>query len=41
MPHAAFHSPEAWEDIRIKSLETMRDVLLRGLSTNVIPPGAD
>lgn len=41
MPHAAFHSPEAWEDIRTKSLETMRDVLLRGLSTNVIPPEAD
>jgi len=41
MPHAAFHSPEAWDDIRLKSIETMRDVLLRGLDTNVIPPGSD
>lgn len=41
LPHIAFHSPEAWDDIRLKSAETMRDVLLRGLSTNVIPPDAD
>lgn len=41
LPHIAFHSPEAWDDIRLKSVETVRDVLLRGLSTNVIPPGAD
>lgn len=41
LPHIAFHSPEAWEDIRRKSAETMRDVLLRGLSTNVIPPEAE
>lgn len=41
MPHAAFHSPEAWDDIRLKGIETMRDVLLRGLDTNVIPPDSD
>lgn len=41
MPHAAFHSPEAWDDIRLKGIETMRDVLLRGRSTNVIPPDSD
>jgi C-terminal binding protein len=36
-PHSAYHSPEALEDIRRKSAETMRDVLLQGLGTNVIP----
>ena len=41
MPHVAFHSPEAWDDIRLKSAETMRDVLVRGLKTNVILPEAD
>jgi C-terminal binding protein len=40
-PHIAFHTPEAWDDIRIKSAETMRDVLVDGLRTNVIPPEAD
>lgn len=40
-PHIAFHTPEAWEDIRVKSAETMRDVLVEGLDTNVIPPGSD
>ena len=40
-PHSAFHTPEAWEDIRVKSAETMRDVLVDGLRTNVIPPGSD
>lgn len=40
-PHIAFHTPEAWDDIRTKSLETMRDVLVRGKDTNVIAPGAD
>jgi C-terminal binding protein len=39
-PHSAFHTPEAWDDIRRKSAETMRDVLLEGRTTNVIPPGA-
>ncbi|MFH5924953.1 C-terminal binding protein [Roseomonas xinghualingensis] len=38
-PHSAYHSPEAVEDIRRKSAETMRDVLLEGLNTNVIPVG--
>jgi len=41
IPHVAFHSPEAWDDIRLKSAETMRDVLVRGLRTNVIPPESD
>jgi C-terminal binding protein len=41
LPHIAFHSPQAWDDIRLKSAETMRDVLLRGLQTNVIPPESD
>ena len=40
-PHIAFHTPEAWDDIRTKSAETMRDVLVEGLRTNVIPPESD
>ncbi|MBX9699524.1 MAG: C-terminal binding protein, partial [Acetobacteraceae bacterium] len=40
-PHIAFHTPEAWDDIRLKSLETMRDVLVEGRDTNVIPPDSD
>ena len=40
-PHIAFHSPEAWDDIRRKGVETMRDVLVEGLRTNVIPPEGD
>jgi C-terminal binding protein len=40
-PHIAFHSPQAWDDIRLKSADTMRDVLVDGLSTNVIPPESD
>jgi phosphoglycerate dehydrogenase-like enzyme len=40
-PHIAFHTPEAWDDIRLKSAETMRDVLVEGLPTNVIPPESD
>jgi phosphoglycerate dehydrogenase-like enzyme len=40
-PHAAFHSPEAWEDIRAKSAETMRAALLGPRPQNVIPPEAD
>jgi C-terminal binding protein len=35
-PHVGFYSPESWEDIRRLSCETMRDVLLDGLRTNVI-----
>lgn len=41
LPHIAFHSPEAWDDIRLKAAETMRDVLVRGRRTNVIPPESD
>ena len=37
-PHSAFHSPEALADIRRKSAETMRDVLIEKLATNVIRP---
>ncbi len=37
-PHSAFHTPQAWDDIRVKSAETMRDVLVDGLATNVIRP---
>jgi C-terminal binding protein len=40
-PHIAFHSPEAWDDIRLKGVETMRDVLVEGRRTNVIPPEGD
>jgi C-terminal binding protein len=40
-PHIAFHTPEAWDDIRLKSAETMRDVLVEGLRTNVVPPESD
>ncbi|TDH62266.1 C-terminal binding protein [Dankookia rubra] len=40
-PHIAFHSPEAWDDIRLKGAETMRDVLVEGRRTNVIPPEGD
>ncbi|PZW41860.1 C-terminal binding protein [Humitalea rosea] len=40
-PHSAFHTPEAWADIRRKSAETMREVLVDGLRTNVIRPGDD
>lgn len=38
LPHVAFHSPEAWDDIRLKSAETMRDALVLGRSANAIPP---
>jgi len=40
-PHSAFHTPEAWADIRRKSAETMRDVLVLGLRSNVIHPDDD
>ena len=36
-PHAAYHSPEAWADIRRKSAETMA-AALAGQPQNVIPP---
>lgn len=37
-PHSAFHTPEAWADTRRLAAETMRDVLVEGRHTNVIPP---
>ncbi|RAO72008.1 uncharacterized protein BHQ10_008020 [Talaromyces amestolkiae] len=37
-PHSAFHSPESLLDIRVKSAETIRDVLIHGSRLNVIPP---
>jgi C-terminal binding protein len=40
-PHSAFYTPDAWADIRRKSAETMRDVLVLGLRTNVIDPLGD
>ncbi|HVC62244.1 MAG TPA: C-terminal binding protein [Acetobacteraceae bacterium] len=39
-PHSAFHTPEAWNDIRVKSAETMRAALLGPKPQNVIPPDA-
>ena len=40
-PHSAFHTPDAWLDIRTKSAETMRDVLVDGGRSNVIRPDQD
>jgi C-terminal binding protein len=39
-PHAAFFSPQAWDDTRVKSAETMRAALLGPKPQNVIPPEA-
>jgi C-terminal binding protein len=39
-PHSAFFSPQAWEDTRAKSAETMRAALLGPKPQNVIPPVA-
>lgn len=36
--HTAFYSPESFVDIRVKSAQTMRDVLIDGLDSNVILP---
>ena len=36
--HTAFYSPESFVDIRVKSAQTMRDVLIDGGSSNVITP---
>ena len=36
--HSAFYSPESFVDIREKSAQTMRDVLIDGLESNVITP---
>ncbi len=35
-PHSAFYSPQAWDDIRTKSAETMRAALLGPKARNVI-----
>ncbi|KAK7699019.1 hypothetical protein SLS57_012482 [Botryosphaeria dothidea] len=37
-PHSAWNCPESVADVRVKSAETMRDVLIRGQRVNVIPP---
>jgi C-terminal binding protein len=37
-PHSAFFTPQAWEDIRTKSAETMRAALLGPAPQNVITP---
>ena len=39
-PHSAFHTPQAWDDIREKSAETMRAALLGPKPQNVIDPGS-
>lgn len=36
--HSAFYSPESFVDIRVKSAETLRDVLIDGGRANVITP---
>ena len=38
-PHAAFYSPQAWDDIRSKGAETMA-AALSGKPQNVIDPGS-
>jgi phosphoglycerate dehydrogenase-like enzyme len=40
-PHSAFYTPQAWDDIRIKSAETMRAALLGPRAQNVITPESD
>ncbi len=40
-PHSAFHTPEAWDDIRVKGAETMRAALLGPRPQNVIEPGSE
>lgn len=40
-PHSAFHTPQAWDDIRLKSAETMRAALLGPRPQNVIRPEDD
>ena len=37
-PHSAFHTPEAWADIRRKAAETMAAALLSNAPQNVIAP---
>jgi C-terminal binding protein len=40
-PHSAFYTPQAWDDIRSKSAETMRAALIGPRPQNVIPPEWD
>jgi phosphoglycerate dehydrogenase-like enzyme len=40
-PHAAFYSPEAQHDTRVKAAETMRAALLTNRPKNVITPAMD
>jgi phosphoglycerate dehydrogenase-like enzyme len=40
-PHAAYYSPEAARDTRIKAAETMRAALLTNRPQNVITPEMD
>jgi phosphoglycerate dehydrogenase-like enzyme len=40
-PHSAFYTPQAWDDIRSKSAETMRAALLGPRAQNVIPPDSE
>jgi C-terminal binding protein len=40
-PHSAFFTPQAWDDIRTKSAETMRAALLGPKPQNVISPDSD
>ncbi len=37
-PHSAYHTPEAWDDIRRKAAETMAAALLSNAPQNVIAP---
>ncbi|KIW26833.1 uncharacterized protein PV07_06636 [Cladophialophora immunda] len=36
--HTAFYSPQSFIDIRVKSAQTMREVLIDGLQSNVVTP---
>ncbi|KAL8243951.1 hypothetical protein R6Q59_010209 [Mikania micrantha] len=40
-PHSAWHSPQSLVDVRTKTAETVRDVLIFGMKSNVIPPEQD
>jgi phosphoglycerate dehydrogenase-like enzyme len=40
-PHSAFYTPQAWDDIRTKSAETMRAALLGPKPQNVILPDSN
>lgn len=39
--HSAFYSPGSFVDIREKACQTIRDVLIDNLNSNVIPPDAE